>query len=147
MDTSQTRHSTAPDSHGSSTLTLTGSSSASGSSERPVPTLHLRGGPRKPRQRVVWSEEVVDNEGCGRKSSKICCIYNKPKKFDESSDEDSSDSDSDSDCGHHHHSHPSAGPSSRQLDPRSSSSVQEIERPAEPNAYERAPDKGKHRAP
>jgi len=57
----------------------------------------------------------VDNEGAGKKKSKskshlsksymvylnpsqhfpVCCIYHKPKRFDESSDEDSSDSDAD----------------------------------------------------
>lgn len=31
--------------------------------------LRLRGGPRNT-QRVVWREDVVDNEGCGKKSSK-----------------------------------------------------------------------------
>ncbi|KAG9311819.1 phosphatase inhibitor-domain-containing protein [Chiua virens] len=40
---------------------------------------------------------VVDNEGCGKKKSKICCIYHKPRQFDESSSEsDSASSDSDS---------------------------------------------------
>ena len=46
-------------------------------------------------RRVVWTDETVDNEGLGRKKSKICCIYHKPKPFDESSDESSSGSDSD----------------------------------------------------
>lgn len=32
--------------------------------------LRLRGGPRRPRQHVVWSEDVVDNEGHGKKKSK-----------------------------------------------------------------------------
>lgn len=70
-------------------------------------SLNLVGGGRS-RPRVVWSEDVVDNEGTGRKSSKICCIYHKPRKFDESSSEESSDSDSgsDSDCNHNHpHTH------------------------------------------
>lgn len=39
----------------------------------------------------------------------VCCIYHKPKRFDESSDESSSSSDSDSGsdsgCQHHHHDH------------------------------------------
>ncbi|KAA1087805.1 Type 1 phosphatases regulator ypi1 [Puccinia graminis f. sp. tritici] len=61
-------------------------------------TLILRAGPlqdSQPRQpRVQWQENVIDNEGLGRKKSKVCCIYNKPKAFDESSDEsDHSDSD------------------------------------------------------
>lgn len=49
------------------------------------------------RRRVVWSDETVDNEGLGRKSSKICCIYHKPKAFDESSGSESSSSDNDDD--------------------------------------------------
>lgn len=38
-----------------------------------VGTLHLRGGPRqrnRHRPSVVWREDVVDNEGVGKKSSK-----------------------------------------------------------------------------
>lgn len=79
--------------------------------------LRLRGGGNT--RRVVWSEETVDNEGMGKKKSKsvwrwaggraetaaacktrfadclftpvtVCCIYHKPKAFDESSDESSS---------------------------------------------------------
>ncbi|EGF97777.1 uncharacterized protein MELLADRAFT_69780 [Melampsora larici-populina 98AG31] len=49
--------------------------------------------------RVQWSENVIDNEGLGRKKSKVCCIYKKPRAFDESSDE--SDNSSDSDCCQH----------------------------------------------
>ncbi|WVN88412.1 uncharacterized protein L203_103621 [Cryptococcus depauperatus CBS 7841] len=57
---------------------------------RPVTTLRLRGGPVTDR-RVVWSEETIDNEGMGKKKSKVCCIYHKPRAFDESSEESSSD--------------------------------------------------------
>eukprot|EP00095_Tigriopus_kingsejongensis_P003510 maker-scaffold373_size192110-snap-gene-0.47 protein:Tk03510 transcript:maker-scaffold373_size192110-snap-gene-0.47-mRNA-1 annotation:"PREDICTED: hypothetical protein LOC100648931" len=32
-------------------------------------------------KRVKWSQETVDNEHMGRKKSKCCCIYVKPKKF------------------------------------------------------------------
>ncbi|KAJ3086353.1 Type 1 phosphatases regulator ypi1 [Quaeritorhiza haematococci] len=47
-------------------------------------------------RRVQWDENVVDNEGMGKKSSKICCIYHKPRSFDESSSsESSSDEDDD----------------------------------------------------
>ncbi|WWC62111.1 uncharacterized protein I303_104701 [Kwoniella dejecticola CBS 10117] len=60
----------------------------------PAGVLKLRGGPLK-KQRVVWSEETVDNEGMGKKKSKICCIYHKPKAFDESSDESSCSSSDD----------------------------------------------------
>ncbi|WWC89198.1 uncharacterized protein L201_004116 [Kwoniella dendrophila CBS 6074] len=58
----------------------------------PNGVLKLRGGPTK-KQKVVWSDETVDNEGMGKKKSKICCIYHKPKAFDESSDESSCSSD------------------------------------------------------
>jgi len=52
------------------------------------------------RRRIQWAEDVVNNEGMGRKSSKVCCIYHAPKEFGESSDESSSDSSSDdSDSG------------------------------------------------
>ena len=45
---------------------------------------------------MQWAEGVVNNEGMGKKSSKVCCIYHKPRPVDESSD-DSSDSSSDED--------------------------------------------------
>ncbi|GAA5981559.1 hypothetical protein JCM11641_004097 [Rhodosporidiobolus odoratus] len=137
-------------SHGSRTMTITstpsgentGSDPTSGANEagpsgEVVGVLRLRGrGPAGPR--VQWTDETVDNEGLGRKKSKICCIYHKPKPFDESSDEssgsDSSASDnSDSSAGsldsrgsaadrrrlrrvnrrsrlHHHHHHQHEGP-------------------------------------
>ena len=65
--------------------------------------LRLRGGPAR-RQRVMWSEGTIDNEGMGKKKSKsastdvrsllttVCCIYHRPKAFDESSSESSSGS-------------------------------------------------------
>ncbi|KAH8998959.1 phosphatase inhibitor-domain-containing protein [Lactarius hatsudake] len=64
----------------------------------PTGTLRLRGGPRN-RRHVAWGEDVVDNETLGRKKSKICCIYHKPRRFDESSDEGSSGTESGSDDG------------------------------------------------
>lgn len=53
------------------------------------------------RRRIQWAEDVVDNEGLGRKKSKVCCIWHKNREVGESSsEEDSSDSDSDlSDSG------------------------------------------------
>lgn len=44
--------------------------------------LRLRGGPRST-QRVVWREDVVDNEGCGKKSSKSMLppSFNSPSLF------------------------------------------------------------------
>jgi protein phosphatase 1 regulatory subunit 11 len=47
---------------------------------------------------IRWAEDVVDNEGLGRKSSKVCCIYHKPRPVGESSDEEDSSSSSDSDA-------------------------------------------------
>ncbi|EYE92575.1 PPP1R11/YPI1 family protein [Aspergillus ruber CBS 135680] len=51
-----------------------------------------------PNRHIRWGQDVVDNEGMGKKSSKVCCIYHKPRPVGESSSEsESSDSDSDSD--------------------------------------------------
>ncbi|KAF4615818.1 hypothetical protein D9613_012444 [Agrocybe pediades] len=92
-----------------------------------VGTLHLRGARRAiNRPRVAWNEEVIDNEGCGKKKSKSVMLHNhKPRLFDKSSDESDSDSDSDSFCSgnpaHNHANHlhirnpsPHAGLSSQQ---------------------------------
>ncbi|KAK4141269.1 phosphatase inhibitor-domain-containing protein [Dichotomopilus funicola] len=68
----------------------------------PQAILRLRGAHAPTRRSVQWSSDVVDNEGLGRKKSKVCCIYHRPRGVDESSDEsssDSSDSDSESDGG------------------------------------------------
>ncbi|KAI1433208.1 phosphatase inhibitor-domain-containing protein [Xylaria sp. CBS 124048] len=64
------------------------------------PILRLRGAHAPSTRRVQWAENVVNNEGLGRKSSKVCCIYHAPRMAGESSGESSSDSsssDSDSD--------------------------------------------------
>ncbi|KAF9055493.1 hypothetical protein BDZ89DRAFT_922657, partial [Hymenopellis radicata] len=133
---------------GSRTITLTPTSSdeaaSRSSSPPPAGSLRLRGAKRKPR--VAWSEDTVDNEGCGRKSSKICCIYHKPKRFDESSDEDSS---SDDDGGarpiHRHSRHCNHDDSEAQKSGDDGSTV--YEEHSEPNAYEADPSKkGKGRA-
>ncbi|KAJ6561776.1 phosphatase inhibitor-domain-containing protein [Mycena capillaripes] len=174
----QRRPNTSAPGDGSRTLTITdaapredGSADDDSGERAPVGALHLTGGTRRTRQRVAWTEDVVDNEGCGRKSSKICCIYHKPKAFDESSDEDSSDSDADSDSSvddrarwsrnsgtnrnphqhNHPHPHPHPGPdaggaAAAQRDPQVSA-VTQLEEPVEPNAYEMVPSgkKGKGR--
>lgn len=65
----------------------------------PAGVLRLRAEPTE-RRHIQWAEDVIDNEGMGKKSSKVCCIYHKPRAVDESSDDESSDSsssDSDSD--------------------------------------------------
>lgn len=46
----------------------------------------------KPKPRVTWAEDVVDNEHMDKKSSKRCCIFHKQRAYDES-DSDESDSD------------------------------------------------------
>lgn len=43
------------------------------------------------RQSVHWDENVQDNEGMGRKSSKRCCIFHKQREFGESSTDSSGD--------------------------------------------------------
>jgi len=116
--------------------------------------LRLRAAPRS-RPQVVWREDVVDNEGAGKKSSKICCIYHKPKPFDESSSEESSDSDSDSgDDGrarlanrrrHHHHHHGDGSPDAQATrDGDGGGVVHELETDSDDvNVYERQPKKPK----
>ncbi|KAI0351764.1 hypothetical protein OH77DRAFT_1364511, partial [Trametes cingulata] len=115
-----------------------------------VGTLRLRGAPRN-RQRVVWREDVVDNEGAGKKKSKICCIYHRPKRFDESSSDESSD-DSDSSCdsrtprrcrGHDHDHDDHANGTGHGMATRDSQGggvVHELDSDSDDvNAYERMP--------
>uniref|UniRef100_A0A914DSY4 E3 ubiquitin-protein ligase PPP1R11 n=1 Tax=Acrobeloides nanus TaxID=290746 RepID=A0A914DSY4_9BILA len=59
--------------------------------------LVLRLQPVDPPPRVTWREDTVDNEYMGKKKSKCCCIYKKPKKWD---DPDTDGSDSDCETGH-----------------------------------------------
>lgn len=98
---------------GSVTQTITSAEASSSSrSASPDPlVLRLRGAhdtsrsatttTRGHRRQITWAEDVIDNEGLGRKSSKVCCIYHKTREFGESSSEDDSSSDSsdDSDAG------------------------------------------------
>ena len=103
------------DSHGSRTLTIErhATPEADSFADTHVGTLYLQGtqpdnqdvpSRRRSRQRVVWTEDTVDNEGCGKKKSKstciathisVCCIYHKKRAFDESSSESSASSDGD----------------------------------------------------
>lgn len=64
--------------------------------ENQMPTLKLRLKKTKTDKKVKWTNETVDNENMGKKSSKCCCIYEKPRAFGESSDE----SDDDDECEH-----------------------------------------------
>jgi len=50
------------------------------------------------KKKIQWTEDTVDNEGLGKKKSKICCQYKKPRAhLDESSDDESDD------CSGHSH--------------------------------------------
>eukprot|EP00751_Fragilariopsis_kerguelensis_P001521 CAMPEP_0170817690 /NCGR_PEP_ID=MMETSP0733-20121128/40196_1 /TAXON_ID=186038 /ORGANISM="Fragilariopsis kerguelensis, Strain L26-C5" /LENGTH=102 /DNA_ID=CAMNT_0011177471 /DNA_START=189 /DNA_END=497 /DNA_ORIENTATION=+ len=69
-------------------MTMTTDESNAESNNEEVLRLTLRSRPN-----VTWDENVVDNEGLGRKSSKRCCIFHKQRAFGESST-DSSDYDS-----------------------------------------------------
>ena len=74
-------------SSGSATQTVSSTSST------PVVTLRLTGNTDTTSRRgVQWTEETVDNEHLGRKSSKKCCIFHKPKADPRDSTDDSSDS-------------------------------------------------------
>ncbi|KAL0093803.1 phosphatase inhibitor-domain-containing protein [Phycomyces blakesleeanus] len=130
-------------SHGSRTLTVEETyesdqdNVASNGSEEEVGVLRLRGDMTVRRPRAIqWDENVVDNEHLGRKKSKICCIYHRPRAVGESSDsESSSDSGSGSSsgessnndrarpCNHSHHRR------NKKKNPRQVS----------PNAYEKQP--------
>ena len=153
-----------------------------------IGTLHLRT-TRQTGPRVAWDDDVIDNEGFGKKKSKskffffpffqnlsiefsskcfsstifisVCCIYHKPRRFDESSssDDSSSDSDDSDSCSHHDHDHSGHRHSPSQSGSSSSNPRQaqrsrgivhepEIIDDTQPNAYETQPElkKGKRKA-
>ncbi|XP_040909795.1 E3 ubiquitin-protein ligase PPP1R11 isoform X2 [Toxotes jaculatrix] len=62
-------------------------------------TIKLR--KRKTEKKVEWSSDTVDNEHLGRRSSKCCCVYEKPRQFGESSSESEGDDDEEG-CGSAH---------------------------------------------
>ncbi|XP_046853657.1 E3 ubiquitin-protein ligase PPP1R11-like [Xenia sp. Carnegie-2017] len=45
----------------------------------------------KPKKKVQWKPDTVDNEFMDKKSSKCCCVYEKPRAFGESSSESESE--------------------------------------------------------
>ncbi len=51
-------------------------------------------------KKVTWTEETVDNEHLGRKKSKCCCIYVKPRRGIPGDDESSEDERDGDDCEH-----------------------------------------------
>ncbi|KAL1304617.1 hypothetical protein AAFC00_003584 [Neodothiora populina] len=169
-------HAAAPNaSNGSMTLT-TAQTGPSVPFHLPSGTLRLRAAsdaePATPepteRRRIQWAEDVIDNEGMGKKSSKVCCIYHKPREAGESSSDssDSSDSSSDSDSEpdtsrarptnhrsrrQHNHRHDD-GDGGEECNhdhdhdhdpshgqPRSNREGKQRERRRSPNAYERVP--------
>lgn len=54
-------------------------------------SITLRLVPRRKKKSVRWTEETVDNEFLGKKSSKKCCIFHRKKAFGEWSDDEDSD--------------------------------------------------------
>lgn len=65
-------------------------------------------------KKVQWTTDTVDNEGMGKKKSKCCCIYVKPRRFVPGEpDVSSGDESSDDECAHcpGHHGKEVRGPS------------------------------------
>ncbi|XP_062904210.1 E3 ubiquitin-protein ligase PPP1R11 [Mobula hypostoma] len=81
----------------SATVTETVDGSQPADTENRSITIRLR--KRKTNKKVEWSSDTVDNEHLGRRSSKCCCIYEKPRAFGESSSESE---DEDGGCGNAH---------------------------------------------
>ena len=76
----------------SATAILTETNNVENLEENKSKILVLKLKDQKAAQNIRWSEDVVDNEKQGKKSSKRCCIFHKKKSFAES-DSDESDSD------------------------------------------------------
>lgn len=66
----------------------TGEAGPSGTQETERITLRLR--PRR-KKGVKWTEETIDNEHLGKKSSKKCCIFHKQQAWGDWSDDDDDD--------------------------------------------------------
>ncbi|GAD97970.1 hypothetical protein PVAR5_6658 [Paecilomyces variotii No. 5] len=123
-------------------------------------------------RRIRWSEDVVDNEGMGKKSSKVCCIYHKSHPVGESSSESESSSSSDSDsasdsdarqrgirgrrrqdrpcggdheCGSGEHEHGHGHDHDHSHGPGPHKHKKSKRRKPSPNAYERVPNYNKKR--
>ncbi|ERL91509.1 hypothetical protein D910_08839 [Dendroctonus ponderosae] len=61
------------------------------SGDHAVPRITVKLKKPKKGRKVQWSTETVDNENLGKKKSKCCCIYKKPREFGESSSDESDD--------------------------------------------------------
>lgn len=60
-----------------------------------TPTLRIKLVKPSPSRRVQWATNTVDNEFLNKKKSKCCCVYEKPRNWNESSSEDENE---DKDC-------------------------------------------------
>jgi len=70
----------------STTSTLTRNQEKTQESE---PTLKLSLKKEKVSRKIKWTEDTIDNEGLGKKKSKCCCQFTKPRQdLDESSSEE-----------------------------------------------------------
>ena len=76
---------------------LATNSGAATSSNAATLRLRLTKKPSKNDRRVSWTPDTVDNEFMNKKKSKCCCIYSKPRAFDQSSSEDENE---DKECSH-----------------------------------------------
>ncbi|TKR81175.1 hypothetical protein L596_015095 [Steinernema carpocapsae] len=72
-------HSVPREANGSATVTITEEE------QRREPQLVLRLKAADNRPRVTWTSDTVDNEHMGRLKSNCCCIYVKPRKWDDPS--------------------------------------------------------------
>jgi len=53
------------------------------------------------KKKILWTEDTVDNEGLGKKKSKCCCQYKKPRATLDESSGDESDEDGCGSCPGH----------------------------------------------
>ncbi|CAD5229332.1 unnamed protein product [Bursaphelenchus okinawaensis] len=65
------------------TLTETGERRAQ--AQGTLPILRLQGTTNVERPHVTWSADTVDNENMGRLKSNCCCVYVKPRIWDDPS--------------------------------------------------------------
>jgi len=111
----------------------------------PNATLRLRAEPEE-RRRIQWAEDVIDNEGMGKKSSKVCCIYHGPSEPGDSDSDSSSSSEGGNDSEPDLSRAQKAGGKKgrgRHADGSGKGKEKEERKPS-PNAYERQPKyKGK----